>query len=926
MIENDRQFNLVDYLTCSYCKGNGRVESGRCSHCGGLGMALRFGKAFLFWRKKINKFTIAQNRLSWQIRMIIDLLLFAVGLIGLVLFAWNYKIAIDGGFTFGIWRQILFDKNILLWFFWLTIISDLYLFYRFNRQQEQKIKIKKNQSKEFGNGEPKNLNVDQWNELNRIKSRQKIEVSRAYNYQAFRAIEKAYLIAKKFHSSEIKPVHLLAGLLEDNKIRRVLWRLEIPYDLLSDKLFRVIKNQVKGKSPKMSFKARQSLIDAYKQAYKCDKTEVDTLDLLVSTVYCDQLVSDIFYDFNISLNQIENVAAWINLQQKIFKHWHRFRSLARFKPKGDLDRAMTAVATPLLDSVGYNLTTMAKLGYFPPIIGRNKEVKEIFRIMESSGLSNALLVGEQGVGKTAVVYKLAQLMVEENVPDIFKDKRLVSLDVSNLIGGMNSQQAQARLIAVLNEAIRAGNIILVIENIRELMGISLGQGGGLGIVEILNRVLRSNSVFTIATANSRDYVSHIQNEPALKSVFQKVEISEVDKNEAIQIVESRVAPIEAKNNVYFTYAAIESAVMMSVRYIHDRYLPEKALSIIEEAAVLAKKTKGDKSLVNKKDVAFVVSEIVNMPVDDTIKNESEKLLNLEEKIHRRLVGQDDAVKMASAALRRAGAELRNIKRPIVNLLFLGPTGVGKTELSKTIAEVYFGSEKNMIRLDMSEYQGDRAMERLLGSGPDGSMIGGFLTEAIREKPFSLILLDEIEKANSNILNLFLQIMEDGRLTDNSGKVADFTNAIIIATSNAGTQFIQNGIENNRTIESIRDELIDSQLQNYFKPEFLNRFDGVMVFQPLKMEEVEEIAKLMIDEVAQDLAKKGVGLLVTKEAVKELAEMGFDPALGARPLRRVIQEKIQDVLATYILENKLSRRDVVVFDSGGRVQIKKRKKL
>jgi len=410
----------------------------------------------------------------------------------------------------------------------------------------------------------------------------------------------------------------------------------------------------------------------------------------------------------------------------------------------------------------------------------------------------------------------------------------------------------------------------------------------------------------------------VERSSAAKSIFQEVKINEVERDGAIQIIETKAGPIEYKNQVYFSYASLEKAVDLSERFIHDRQLPEKAVNVIEEAAVLAGQKRGKNTIVSAEDVAEIISRISNVPATQVTEEETEKLLNLEDKIHQRLIGQDDAVKMVASALRRARAELRSTKRPIANLMFLGPTGVGKTELAKTIAEVYFGNEKNMIRLDMSEYQGPNSLQRLLGYGNKG----GYFTEEVRKKPFSLILLDEIEKANKDILNIFLQVMEDGRLTDNTGRTIDFTNAIIIATSNAGTQFIQEQIRAGETVKRITEQLIDNELKIHFRPEFLNRFDGVMVFRPLTMDEVMQIARLMLAKVAKNLEARGVGLKVTGEAVAELAKAGFDPTLGARPLRRVIQEKVNDTLANMILENKLGRRDTVVFDAGGQVSIKK----
>ncbi|MEK7072196.1 MAG: AAA family ATPase, partial [Patescibacteria group bacterium] len=417
----------------------------------------------------------------------------------------------------------------------------------------------------------------------------------------------------------------------------------------------------------------------------------------------------------------------------------------------------------------------------------------------------------------------------------------------------------------------------------------------------------------------KDYTQYIEKNSSLGGIFAPVDIKEVEKDKAILICEIHAGSIEAKNQVYFSYAAIEKAVELSDRFIHNQYLPQKAIGILENAAVMAKKAKGCNALVLDQDVAEIVSQISNVPVTEVGETETEKLLHLEEKIHEKVIGQDQAVKAVASAVRRARAELRETKRPIANLLFLGPTGVGKTQLAKTLAEVYFGAEKNMIRLDMSEFQDQSGIARFIGTSRGGD---GLLTEPVRKNPFSLVLLDEIEKADKDIINIFLQVMEDGRLTDGSGQVIDFTNTIIIATSNAGTGFIQDQIKLGIDIEEITKQLIETHLKPYYRPEFLNRLDEVIVFKPLQIEEVKQITKLLLGDVATNLEAKGVTLEVTDVAIAELAQMGFDPTMGARPLKRVIQEKVRDVLATYVLENRLERRDKVVFDVGGKVEIRK----
>jgi len=385
--------------------------------------------------------------------------------------------------------------------------------------------------------------------------------------------------------------------------------------------------------------------------------------------------------------------------------------------------------------------------------------------------------------------------------------------------------------------------------------------------------------------------------------------------------------IEHKYKVFFTYDAIEKSVRLSQRYVHDQFLPAKAVKVLEEAAIAAS-ARGARTWVTGEDVARVISDKTKVKITRITEEESVKLLNLEDRIHQRIVNQEEAVNLVASALKRARAELRDEKRPIVNLMFLGPTGVGKTELAKTVSEIYFGGEDKMIRVDMSEYQNQESINRLIGSPPGfrGGTAGGYLTDAVRKAPFSLVLLDEFEKAHPDILNLFLQVMDDGRLTDGAGRTIDFTNSIIIATSNAGTQEIQDGMRQGKSIEVIQEQLMSEVLKPYFRPELLNRFDSIVLFKPLSMDHVIQIARLMLNQVRKRLEQKGIILKVTNEAVTELAEAGYDPTMGARPLRRVIQERVDNALADHLLSGQLGRRDIAILEPGGKIKVEKAQKF
>jgi ATP-dependent Clp protease ATP-binding subunit ClpA len=369
--------------------------------------------------------------------------------------------------------------------------------------------------------------------------------------------------------------------------------------------------------------------------------------------------------------------------------------------------------------------------------------------------------------------------------------------------------------------------------------------------------------------------------------------------------------------VYFSYNSLAEVVKLSERYLHDTYLPNKAINILESVAVAV--SRKENKTVDREAIAQVITELTHIPISKLTGDESAELLHLETKLHQRVIGQEEAVTMISAALRRARVELRESTRPIANFLFLGPTGVGKTELAKSVAEVYFGQEDYMIRLDMSEYQNSDSLNKMIGS-PEG--ISGYLTEAVRKMPFSLILLDEIEKAHPDILNLFLQVMDDGRLTDGQGKTIDFTNSIIIATSNVGSTLIQKTMREKGDYEVLKEQLINTELVKAMRPELINRFDGVIIFKPLDVEAMIAITKLLLTKIQQRLETKGYLFSVSETAVKKLANLGFNPEFGARPLRRLLQEKIDDAIAIKLLEGKIERRDIIIINDNLEISITK----
>ncbi len=920
-----------DYLSaCSQCAGRGYVGTDLCAACRGAGWVLVFSSAesikedYYVWRKKYSYLKIIQSRQEKKIRSFINGLFFVFGVLGLLALGkaiYDFELLKSG---WGAWKEFFFAKNVFLLVWWLSLAADMYLVYRINRELAAVKKIRRPQGAvSQSDAEPDLALVKgDWPvDGKRIKA---IDVSQFLNSRAGRLVEEAWLLAKKARHGEVQNIHLLAVMFNESDINMVFGRLGTPYNKLAREIKGALsKIAVIGGPTYLGGELKKILLTAYYQAYRTGKETVGPTDLLYALAYHEGVVKEILYDLEITEREIRNVIAWVDLQRWLIKRWHEFKYLARFKPKHNMNRAYTAVATPHLDAISRDMTLWARGGAYLPCIGRQNEINNIFKILEIDKLG-AVLVGQPGVGKRTIIEGIAQLMVSEQVPEVLQDKRLVELSVSALVAGAGeSGEVEKRVLTVMNEIGKAGNIVLFIEDIHHMVGVNTGGGKSMDVAEVLAEAMQANNFYVLATTTPEFYKKYIENS-SLPKVMQKLNVEEPDDNEAIKVLESKALFLEGEHKIYFSYQAIESAVEFSKHYLHDEFLPEKAVKVIEQAALNVKQKKGSKSIVKAEDIAEVIANLTNIPVTKIGEDESKRLLNLEERMHERVVGQDEAVKLVAMALRRARTELRGTNRPMASFLFLGPTGVGKTQVAKTLAKVYFGSEENMIRVDMSEYQAADALSKLIGDATTNQ--AGYLTEAVRKNPFSLVLLDEVEKAKLDILNVFLQVLDDGRLTDASGKTVDFTNTIIIGTSNAGTEFIQQSLKQGKSLETIRDELINTQLKNYFRPELLNRFDGIVVFKPLNLEQVREITKIFLGELAERLEEKGVGFEAEEGAVDALAQAGFDPALGARPLRRVIQDKVEDGLAKLFLESKVKRRDKIILKSDLSLAIEKAERI
>jgi len=656
--------------------------------------------------------------------------------------------------------------------------------------------------------------------------------------------------------------------------------------------------------------------------------------------------------------------------------------------------------TATLDEFGTNLTKLASESKLDPVVGRHSEIDRVVQILGRRTKNNPVLIGEPGVGKTAIAEGLAQRIQTGDIPDILEDKRVMTLDIGLLVAGTKYRgEFEERLKKIMEEIKSAGNVILVIDEVHTLIGAGAAEGA-IDAANILKPALARGELQCIGATTLDEYRKHIERDAALERRFQPVMVGEPSIEDTIEILKGLRERYEQHHRLKITDDALEAAAHLGDRYISDRFLPDKAIDLIDEAGsrvrlinsklppeakqidkelrqiqkqkeesvrdqnfdqagqlrekemelsakikeVLDNKkesTAGDQSdadisvksdskllqspLVSEEDVAHIVASWTGVPVQKLTETESVKLLNMEETLHQRLIGQDEAVKAVSRAIRRARVGLKNPNRPIASFIFSGPTGVGKTELTKSLASYFFGSEEAMIRLDMSEFMERHTVSKLIGSPPGyvGFNEGGQLTEAVRRRPYTVVLFDEVEKAHPDVFNLLLQLLEDGRLTDSKGRTVDFKNTLLIMTSNIGSKVIEKGgggLGFEFSGDSVEDSqynriksLVNEELKQYFRPEFLNRLDEIIVFRQLTKNEVKEIAEIMLQEVFARLQDKGIKLDVTDAFKERLVEEGYNPSYGARPLRRAVMRLLEDSLAEEVLSGRIKDGDKALVD-------------
>lgn len=785
-------------------------------------------------------------------------------------------------------------------------------------------------------------------------------------------------IAKEFsithNYSFVGTEHILYGLVKEGEglASKILSSQGLKPEYVEEEILRIdgVMNTLES-DPEFTPRAKRIIENSAKEAMRMGQNYVGTEHILLALMReIDSVAVRILIDTNID-------------PQRIFADL--LRLLSEDSPVANYSDSSFSSSvdtnTPTLNQYGKNLTALAKESKLDPVIGRKNEIQRIIEILSRRTKNNPVLIGEPGVGKTAVVEGLAQMIVDNKVPEILKNKKVVSLDMSAMVAGAKYRgDFEERLKNVLQEIKKAGNIILFIDEMHTIIGAGAAEGA-MDAANILKPLLSRGEIQIIGATTLNEYRKHIEKDAALERRFQTVIVDEPTTEDTVKILSGLKDKYEAHHKVKITDEAIKAAVDLSERYINDRFLPDKAIDLIDEAcskiklrtvtmpknildmenkiekvskekeeAIISqsfekaaklrdeekelkdkvnkarenwkKKEENKEASVNAEDIANVVSAWTKIPVTKLTKTESEKLKNLDLELKKRVIGQDDAVEALARAIKRARVGLQNENRPIGSFMFLGPTGVGKTELTKALAENLFGNENQLIRLDMSEFMEAHSVSKLIGSPPGyvGYDEGGQLTEQVRRKPYSIVLFDEIEKAHPDVFNMLLQILDDGRLTDSTGRTVSFKNTVIIMTSNAGARNIvehhsigfMNKEDSKKDYEKTRDEVM-AELKKIFRPEFLNRLDDIIVFKKLSNESIEKITKIMLDEFIKRLEKKNIKVDVSDDVIKYISKVGFDDTYGARPLRRAIQSKIEDKFAEEMLDGNIKEDSNVKID-------------
>ena len=794
--------------------------------------------------------------------------------------------------------------------------------------------------------------------------------------RAEEAIKIANEVAIKLGHGYVGTEHILYGLTKEGKgvASKVLENQNIIPDTVLNKMEELIgMGEQKSKtSMGLTPRAKKVIENSFKEAKKLNSDYIGTEHLLVGIMReGDSVAVRIMLDLNVNSQKLYNELINVITENEVNNYDNGTQEKNN---KGSYN------STPTLNQFGNDLSKLANEGKLDPVIGRKNEIERIIEILSRRTKNNPCLIGEPGVGKTAVIEGLAEKIVSGNIPENLRDKRVVTLDISGMVAGAKYRgDFEERVKKAIKEVKKVGDVILFIDEIHTIVGAGAAEGA-IDAANILKPLLARGDVQIIGATTLNEYRKYIEKDSALERRFQTIMIEEPTIDDTIQIIKGLRDKYEAHHNVEITDEAIITAVKLSSRYINDRFLPDKAIDLIDEAASKAKlksftapitfkeqeekiqniakekeeaikmqeferaaelrdkekkekdklekekqkwKDKTSKSVkqITEENIIEVIGKWTGIPLNKINQDENERLKNLSQKLHERVIGQNEAIESVSKAIKRSRVGLKDPKRPIGSFMFLGPTGVGKTELSKALAEALFGEEKDLIRIDMSEYMEAHSISKMIGSPPGyvGFDEAGGLTEKIRRKPYSVILFDEIEKAHPDVLNLLLQILDDGRLTDSHGRVVDFKNTVIIMTSNLGARQItekktlgfssDNNEEQEKEYDRVKKDVM-AELKKEFKPEFINRIDEIIVFHKLTKEEITQIAEIMLKEVQNRLEEKEITIEIDDKAKELIVKKGTDEKYGARPLRRAIQTLIEDKIAEGIIEGNIKNKAVI----------------
>jgi len=760
--------------------------------------------------------------------------------------------------------------------------------------------------------------------IKKLNARRKLEtispkkdnLANALSYGVAAAVFEAEKLAQSKKSYPIDSSTLFYFLLKENpKVSFVFHRALLSPKEIKKTLSDNLKEKAQRKStPKNSYENfdssfKNTLFESLQIARLKNHSVVGVFDVLSALAKHDKIFRNILISANLKSEDIANLCGWQeSLEERIVqqkKFWHE-KNLLKL---GSLGKEWAAGFTVTLDKFSVDWSKRVAIRGFPEKVGHEKEVSVVERVLARTEENNVLIVGKPGSGRKTLIQEIARKSVlGESLPDI-NFKRIVQLDLSLLLAQVDSAETAANFLEVIfEEIITAGNIILVVDEFHNFVS-GHARPGVINIAGILSSYLALPQFQIIAITTYQGLHKHIEENPSILSFFTKVEIPEISKKQTLTILQDLALKLESRYKKFISYQSLRDVIVFCDKYLPDVPFPAKAIDLLDEIMVYVTQIK--EKVVLSKHVAKIISDKTQIPVGELETKEKQTLLNLENLIHRRIINQEEAVKEVSSALRRARAQVIIRKGPMGSFLFLGPTGVGKTETSKALAEIYFGSENRMIRLDMSEFQDIADIPRLLGSAGEE----GLLTTQVRENPFSLILLDEIEKAHPNILNLFLQVLDEGHLTDGLGRKVDFKNTIIIATSNAGYMIILDAIAAQKKMAEVKDELLDFLFREaIFRPEFINRFDAVVLFKSLSKKNLVDIAGLQLNKLKKNLSQKDVEFVITESLKAKIAELGYSPRFGAREMNRVIQDRIGDAVAKALLSEKLKRGDRLEIDA------------